>query len=896
VKPALVSEKNHSLFDYPILIVDKKGEIGTEIAKRLQSEGIVVFVSSSQSFIGESLENIIYVPFLKKIPSIPENTYSYIFVIDDKGVLRDSLSSFIKKAEQDKAELIFITSLENLNLKLIEQVKNEYNRSKILIYGDLFDSTSKEFQTTVSEKFIYEARKYGRIDIPGDGTEVFYPVFKQGLIRAVLESVFGTHKNERVFCLYPRSGITYLSFAHLMQRNNPLIKIDFKKKKNDKKTASPVEVEGLYLLETHNLEEGIKQISFEEKDFINESRLIRRDRKKRLTSKKKNRIWPFLLTFFLLALLPLISTLIFAALGTALLQNSKNALVSGNLQFALSEAKIAQKTFKLSLRTIKPLEYEASFIGLKAKVTKLENKIETGKNVADASVTFLNASSAFLGVIQGKSKEPKKDFIQAVNLSKNAIALFQKEINKKSLGEIDKRIDKSLNFISSTIDLWPTLAGFDGKKTYLVILQNNMELRPGGGFIGSYGVLNVENGRILSFEINDVYNADGQLKAHIEPDYPLRRYMLLKHMYLRDSSFALDFRDVSSKVAMLFNLETGIKINGVIGVDLSVVKNILDAVGEIEVTDYKEKVSSENLFYITESHVEKGFFPGSTQKKDFLRSLYQALLVKLNQTKDVSYLSILDQIVKSIDEKHLLFGFSNPGIQNLFTINGWSSSVWDNRLASTNKVNDFLGINEANFGGNKVNYFVSRSVSHRVQIVKDKGISEELTIYYKNDSDGKWPGGDYKNYLRFILPKGTDLKSITIDDQKQKIVDAVTNPTIYEKTSFKPPVGLEVDRNEELGKSIFGFLVTIPKGKLVKIVISYQIPNRLDYKKNLIQYDLKLFKQPGIDSFPYDLTVENPEGYKMFQKTTGISGSNGKEAFQENIVKDRELLLTLSKD
>jgi len=65
-----------------------------------------------------------------------------------------------------------------------------------------------------------------------------------------------------------------------------------------------------------------------------------------------------------------------------------------------------------------------------------------------------------------------------------------------------------------------------------------MELRPGGGFIGSYGILTMDKGKVSDFKIHDVYDADGKLKASIEPQFPVRRYLKLPHLFLRDSNFS----------------------------------------------------------------------------------------------------------------------------------------------------------------------------------------------------------------------------------------------------------------------------------------------------------------------------------------------------------------------
>lgn len=55
--------------------------------------------------------------------------------------------------------------------------------------------------------------------------------------------------------------------------------------------------------------------------------------------------------------------------------------------------------------------------------------------------------------------------------------------------------------------------------------------------------------------------------------------------------------------------------DGVIGVDLSFVKNILSVVGPVKVSDYNQTVNADNFFQIAQAHAENDFFPGSTQKK-----------------------------------------------------------------------------------------------------------------------------------------------------------------------------------------------------------------------------------------------------------------------------------------
>src|SRR3989344_6988876 len=57
---------------------------------------------------------------------------------------------------------------------------------------------------------------------------------------------------------------------------------------------------------------------------------------------------------------------------------------------------------------------------------------------------------------------------------------------------------------------------FDNK-TYIVLLQNNRELRPSGGFMGSYARFKVQGSGLKEFTVQDIYVPDGQIAGHIDP-------------------------------------------------------------------------------------------------------------------------------------------------------------------------------------------------------------------------------------------------------------------------------------------------------------------------------------------------------------------------------------------
>lgn len=872
MKSALVIEEKQ---ESPILIVDKIGVIGEGLAKHLEKEALIVLVTGRENKL---LENTIYIPFKEKFPKIPDNTYSHIIVIDDNdSATREALPSFIKKAENDKSHFLLAMELSEKREETISYVRDSYSRSRVVIYGTIF-SKKLLFNTTLN-KFIYQAENTGRIEVPGDGMRNIYPVLFEDVISGILEALFGTDKESKIYYLLPKKPLTELTFAHAIQRALPGVGIDFVKKEEEQKEQKPKE--GKYLFgENYDVEQRIKNLELEERsekdNKINtQSEIFKKKR-------KKSKLVLYFLSFLIfLILLPFLTTSTLAFLGAQSLNIAKKDLEKGDSKSAITAAQSAAVFFSYATKTGTSLSKEAELIGQKKLTDNFLLQIKRGEGISKTALSLAKAASSFKDVYYGKSKEQKRDINDALNSLRQSIVFVQKE---KAQGDdllgVLKNSDPIISFASATLDIWSEIMGIEEKKIYLVLFQNSMELRPGGGFIGSYGILTVDKGRVVDFAIHDVYDADGQLKTKIEPPLVIRRYLKNKNLFLRDSNYSPDFPEDAAKAAFLLNLETNQKVNGVIGVDLYFIKSLLSGIGPVEVPDYKETVNQDNFFTITESHVEKDFFPGSTQKKDFLRALFNAIQNQINTKKEISYLLLTKSIFESLEKKHLLLVFDKPSVQNIFDVNNWSSSLWDGREESPSVINDFLGISETNVGGNKANYFIDKKTSYDV-VVDDQGrITSSLKITYKNSSDGSWPGGDYQNYLKLIFPLGTKIDSIKIDDQKQTLADAITEPLIYESTHFLPPKGLEIEKEEDYGKTMYSFFVNTPKGKTKTIEINYVNSKQISFVWPDFTYSLRLYKQPGANDYDYTFSLKYPERFEVVDQSndfikvsTGISSS-----------------------
>src|SRR4030042_5948833 len=166
IKPAFFTDsKKNSL---PILIVDKIGIIGQGLAKKLNQESLVIVLSEKKI----EAENTLHIPFLKKIPSIPDNTYAYQIIIDDHMELpRDLIEEFIKKAKHDNSSIVLAININFVDQDLMDKYLSSYTKLKTVLTGDIFAEDVLYDTSSWINKFIKSVQTEGRINIPGDGTK-----------------------------------------------------------------------------------------------------------------------------------------------------------------------------------------------------------------------------------------------------------------------------------------------------------------------------------------------------------------------------------------------------------------------------------------------------------------------------------------------------------------------------------------------------------------------------------------------------------------------------------------------------------------------------------------------------------------------------------------------------
>jgi len=461
--------------------------------------------------------------------------------------------------------------------------------------------------------------------------------------------------------------------------------------------------------------------------------------------------------------------------------------------------------------------------------------------------------------------------------------LGQKELQKLNM------VRESLAATERLFTLYPLAAGFKEQKTYLVLLQNNQELRPTGGFIGSLAVLTLTAGRLTDLDVQDVYTLDGQLKGHVDPPRPIREILEQEHWYLRDSNWDPDFKKSAAQAAWFYEKETGKQVDGVWGINTGLVVDLLRLTGPLTLPDYNDRITADNFFGKSLYYTQNDFFPGSTQKKDFLGNLTRVLLNKLTTGGGVSPLSMLKTILEALARRDLIFYFTEPQLAALVAQSGWAGTVPREAscLGITHCLAEDLYLIEANLGVSKANYFVQRQGAWQVTFDESGTPTMTLTLVYRNtyrqESDSG--GGAYRNYLRLILPSDATLTALNLNGASLAL------RTLSERS--RPSFPYAEEENQGTSKTL-GLAFEVPPGQESRLTVSYQRARQLEFWPEGTTYELFLYKQPGLADSPWQIVVKHPLAWQVSpSEPKGFLAKPGLVEYNTNLSQDQVLRLKI---
>ncbi|MEK7061412.1 MAG: DUF4012 domain-containing protein, partial [Patescibacteria group bacterium] len=489
------------------------------------------------------------------------------------------------------------------------------------------------------------------------------------------------------------------------------------------------------------------------------------------------------------------------------------------------------------LTTVEPY---ADLLGLTGgKDSAVGDGTKTAKDRIDFIVKSIPDLIPNIDKISGKTALIEKELTN-INPERYPVRIGKTEVRSKVKSGLEM-FEQAASFITNgkpLLEAAPYLLGIDSERTYLLLFQNDKELRPTGGFMTGYSIMKVNKGAFSPVSSSDIYNLDAKYKPTIVAPDPIIKYLkgpyaLSNKLRLRDMNWSPDFAE-SMKLFIAEAKSVGMTgIDGIISVDTQVLVYLLDAIGKIGVpgfgnfsTEVDSRCNCPNVIYELEDFADvEGpvvWDPSGSGKiiyapknydnrKKIIGPLMNSVLANaMGQPKD-KLPKLFEAGFKSLIEKHILFYIFDSKTQDAVSSFGIAGTI---KQAS----GDYLHINDANLGGRKSNLYVTNEISQEYSTAKDGYIEKTLTLTYKNPmkQDG-WLNSVLPNWVRIYVPKGSTL--ISFDGVEDK-----------------------AEPYEDLGKTVFaGYFKLRPEG-VSKLTIKYKLP----IKAKSGEVNLLIQKQPGL--------------------------------------------------
>ncbi|MHB8903487.1 MAG: DUF4012 domain-containing protein [Patescibacteria group bacterium] len=485
------------------------------------------------------------------------------------------------------------------------------------------------------------------------------------------------------------------------------------------------------------------------------------------------------------------------------------------------------------------------------------------------------------------------------------------------------------NFVDAGLSLKEAL-GLSRDKRYLLVFQNNSELRASGGFIGSYALVDFRDGKIRNLEVpgGGSYDTEAGLNMHIIAPKPLWLVNPLWHFW--DANWWADWPTTAKNLMWFYEKSNGPSVDGVISVTPTVIERLLEISGPIDLTkEYGLVIDSNNFWETTQKVVERNNLikthpdyvvglatsstvvdvnlplqqdlennPDNKPKKiigDLMAKILEVLPQKLNKDNLVNIISLLEE---NLAEKQIMFYFTDSNFQAAVSKRNWAGEI-----KTSDK--DYLMVVDTNIAGQKTDRKIIENIEHASEVGSDGTIINTLKITRTHTGIKNEPLTGVRNndWLRIYVPLGSELISATgfsapddkylnkkpesewfksplLDNEENALTDAESNTKIYtenDKTVFANWTMVDPGQRTEIiikYRLPFNFFAFKPSSKLSTYINKFLNPDKVD----LLPYSLLLQKQPGTIPADFSSRLVLPDKIKVFWRyPDNLLGDSGWE-------------------
>jgi hypothetical protein len=420
-----------------------------------------------------------------------------------------------------------------------------------------------------------------------------------------------------------------------------------------------------------------------------------------------------------------------------------------------------------------------------------------------------------------------------------------------------QRVQPELNGYLRVQEQLPDMLGMNGPRRYLVLAEDPAELRPSGGFIGTYGLVTFDKGRMTNSQFQNTLLLDFKPgPPYVEPPTGLKNHLLGTQYswQLADAGWSPDFPTSAQEALKLYTLESGdSQVDGVIALDTYSIDLVLGVTGPISVPGSGVTFTAGQTTMTALANTRQPTDP-STDRKAILATFGGELLNAMLSTPTARWPSLMNALSDAAGQRQLM--------------------VW------TKDAGDYVQAADANVAPtSKYNLVTHRTQNLAVQIDDVGNADDTLTLNWDNRADQPeasalralpYTGteGMLGNYLRVLTPDRSRLQSVS-------------------GGRLVPLTGVE-EISSEAGRTAYGLFLLEPPG-MTSATISWVSPYPVETDDTTGLYRLTVQKEAGRPAEPLSVRVTVPEGATILETSAGMAVNGRTATLQTTAAADVQL-------
>ena len=415
--------------------------------------------------------------------------------------------------------------------------------------------------------------------------------------------------------------------------------------------------------------------------------------------------------------------------------------------------------------------------------------------------------------------------------------------------DLDTQVNDAIDEVAVARDavaVAPDLLGSNGVRHYFVAFTTPAESRGLGGFVGSWAILEADNGKLdltSSGRSSELAPQDGDPPRVLRapPDYVNRYGALSVGSELRDISVSPDFPSVAQAISGFYpQAVAGGKIDGVLAVDPYALAAMLAITGPVEVEGLGFPLTSENAaeYLLRDQYLAFDPAEENAERRDVLQAASEATFDAFISQKTFQPSQLASVLGPVVAERRLVGYAAAPAEEKLIKRIGLDGSF------PTLGDGDFMTLVTQNAGNNKMDVYLDRTIDYDVTVDPQTGaVDATATITLHNDA----PSTGLPEYVI------GNRESSGQPDGVNWLWFNFYSPHLLESATMDG-TALPVGDQSEFGRHVYQAYLGVPSGGDTVIVLKLSgaiAPGST--------YDLDWFQQPTVNTDQVNVTVRAVE-------------------------------------